>query len=105
MTSVIIAIIGSGALSAVIAGIFTLINNRNKKKSNESKLLMGIAHSMIIENASRYLAQGYVSVAEYKELEHYLYEPYKAMGGNGTAEKLMKDVSNLPTEKGGDDGR
>lgn len=31
MTSIVIAIIGSGALSALIAGIFNLINNRREK--------------------------------------------------------------------------
>lgn len=31
MTDIIIAIIGSGALSALIAGIFNLINNRREK--------------------------------------------------------------------------
>ena len=105
MSDITIAIIGSGALSAIIAGLFTLLNNLVKKKSTEGRLLMGLAHSKIIEDAQKYIERGYISVAEYKELEHYLYEPYSKRGGNGTAKKLMDEVSKLPTEKGGGDGR
>lgn len=32
----------------------------------------------------------------YENLYDYIYLPYKALGGNGTAEKVMKDVDNLP---------
>lgn len=99
MTDIILAIIGSGALSAVISGVFALINNHNKKKSNESKLLMGIAYSEIIAQAQKYISRGYITVDEYDELDRYFYQPYKNMGGNGTAEKLMKEVGNLPTER------
>lgn len=100
MTEIVIAIIGSGALSAIIAGVFNLINNRSKNKNAEVRLLMGIAYSEIIEQAQKYISRGYITIDEYKELEHYFYEPYQALGGNGTAEKLMKEVSLLPTKEG-----
>ena len=99
MEPIIIAILGSGALSAVIAGVFNLINNHSNIKRNESKLLMGLAYSAIVELAQKYINRGYISVEEYKEFEHYFVKPYRARGGNGTAEKLMKEVSQLPTEK------
>lgn len=38
MTDIIIAILGSGALSALIAGIFNLINNRREKLDKRFKL-------------------------------------------------------------------
>ncbi len=96
---IIFAIIGSGALSALIAGIFNLINNKMQRKSIQSKLLMGMAYSKIIETAERYIQQGYIPTDEYKELEHYFYMPYKEMGGNGTAQKLMAEVAKLPSAK------
>ena len=33
---------------------------------------------------------------EYKDLDDYLFKPYIALGGNGSAEKMMKEVSKLP---------
>lgn len=99
MQPIIIAILGSGALSAIIAGVFNLINNHSSIKSNESKLLMGLAYKAIVELSQKYINRGYISVEEYKELEHYFAKPYMARGGNGTAAKLVKEVSQLPTEK------
>jgi len=29
-------------------------------------------------------------------LDKYLYEPYKAAGGNGSAEKIMAELNKLP---------
>lgn len=59
---------------------------------------MGLAFSKIIQQSEMYIERGHISADEYKEIYHYLYEPYKNMGGNGTAEKLMNEVKNLPTE-------
>lgn len=39
MNTIILAIIGSGALSALIAGIFSLINNRREKLDKRFKLI------------------------------------------------------------------
>lgn len=79
-------------------GLWAFISTRSKKKSNESKLLMGIAYSKIIQQGESYIARGYVSIDEYNELNRYLYEPYHAMGGNGTAEIIMEKVAALPSE-------
>ena len=85
-------------LGSILAsnGLWTWLTSKSKKKSNESKLLMGIAYSKIIQQAEIYLARGSVTTDEYHELYHYLYEPYKDMGGNGTAERLMEQVKKLP---------
>lgn len=80
-------------------GFWSWVQSRGKRKSAESRLLLGIAYGKIIQNAERYIEQGYIPTEEYNELNRYLYEPYKAMGGNGTAEKLMQEVKALPTAK------
>lgn len=91
MVTLVVAIFGS-------TGFWTLISNRNKKNNDESRLLMGLAFDAIIHRAEKYIEIGHISTDEYKEIYHYLYEPYKNMGGDGTAEKLMNEVKNLPTE-------
>lgn len=80
-------------------GFWTWLTSRRNKKSAESRLLMGLAYSEIINRAESCLTRGWVEVDEYNELERYLYQPYAEMGGNGTAKKLMDDVRKLPTKK------
>ena len=88
-------------------GFWTLINNiwqaYNKKKSNETKLMMGLAYDRILTLASFYIGKGTISADEYHDLDHYLYEPYKAMGGNGTAQRMMQEVSKLPIRRDDND--
>lgn len=80
-------------------GFWTWLMNRNKKKTAEARLIMGLAYSEIIKRSENYIKRGYIETEEYNELNKYLYQPYREMGGNGTAEKLMKEVQQLPTSK------
>lgn len=93
---IILAVFGS-------TGFWSFVQAKLKDKSNEGRLLMGIAYAKIVQTAQAYIDRGYVSPEEYHELHHYLYEPYKAMGGNGTAAKLMDEVGKLPIKKEDDD--
>ena len=86
--AIVVAIFGS-------TGFWSWLQNRNRKKSAEARLLMGIAYSEIINRCNVYLERGYLETNEFHELEHYLYKTYQEMGGNGTAEKLYNDVSKL----------
>lgn len=93
LATIVVAIFAS-------TGFWSYIQNRQKKKSDETKLLMGIGYTKIIQQSEKYVARGYVSTDEYHELYHYLYEPYHNMGGNGTAERLMAQVKSLPIKEG-----
>lgn len=95
-TELIIAIIAAIFGST---GFWSWLQNRGRKKSAETRLLMGIAYSKIIDRCAEYINRGYVNTDEYHELEHYLFQPYKEMGGNGTAEKLFNDVSKLAVKE------
>ena len=92
IVTLVVAVLGS-------TGFWTWIQNRSKKKSAESRLLMGLAYSEIINRAQFCISRGWIEVDEYNELDRYLYRPYAEMGGNGTAQKLMTEVRNLPTRK------
>lgn len=95
LIAIIVAVFGS-------TGFWSWLSNRQRNKSNESKLLVGIAYSKIIDICERHIANGYITTRELHELEHYLYQPYHNMGYNGTVETLMEQVRELPirTEKG-----
>lgn len=98
-TEIIVGIIGIVAAIFGGQGFWTWAINRDKGKSDEARLLMGIAYTKIIQQCERYIRRGWISADEYHELHHYLYLPYKDMGGDGTAERQMKLVEKLPAEE------
>lgn len=75
------------------------ITNRSKAKTAEQKLILGLAFIQIIAKCEYYIQRGWIDTEEYKELNFYLFEPYQAMGGNGTAQRLIKEVERLPLKK------
>lgn len=91
--------IGAGGL----AFIQFLINRADAKKGNQYKqnqVLIGLAHDRIVWLGGKYIERGFITKDEYENLSTYLYEPYKAIGGDGTAEKIMKEVDKLPMREG-----
>lgn len=87
-----------GVLSAFAAssGFWTYLITRRDKKSASARLLLGLAHDKIITHVNEHIARGYITSDAYDDLHRYLYEPYKEMGGNGTVDRLMKEVAKLP---------
>lgn len=83
-------------------GFWTWMSNRNSNKTAQARLLLGLAYPEIERRAKLYIARGSISTDEYHDFIEYLYTPYKDMGGDGIAEKLVKDVEKLPfsDEKG-----
>lgn len=93
--TLIVAVFGS-------TGFWTLVSNLSKVKNAEKRLIMGIAYDKIIYQCEKHIQNGYIPTEEFNELNKYLFDPYKKMGGNGTAAKLMTEVTNLPSKKGGE---
>lgn len=89
---------------AIISGIFGLSNlimfliqrHDKAKNSPESKMILGLGHDVIVTKGERYINRGWITRDEYENLNDYLYKPYLEMGGNGTAQKIMKEVEKLP---------
>ena len=63
-----------------------------------SEALVAILHNKIYTQGACYIQRGYVTIDELHDLEH-LYDPYRAMGGNGTAEQIYNNVKNLPVKQ------
>lgn len=78
------------------SGFWAYIRSKNRSKSASDRLTMGIAYDKITSHGLAYLDRGWVTHDEYEELLKYYYEPYKDLGGNGTAERIMRRVSSLP---------
>lgn len=90
----IIAGVASGGLSPLI--IFLIQRKDNKKDSPLSDMVRGLGHDRIVYLGTEYIKRGYITKDEYENLHDYLYLPYKELGGNGTAEKVMQSVTALP---------
>lgn len=100
MEAIIIAAIGAGAgLSASVVSLVTFLISRADKKSTkrtaESDMLMGLGHDRIVFLGSEYIKKGFITKDEYENLHEYLFKPYLELGGNGTAQKIMKEVEKL----------
>lgn len=83
------SVLGSG-------GLWAFLQNRDTKRSATGKLMMGIAYEHITTYGIGYINRGYITKDEYEELEKYFFKPYKELGGNGVAERVMNEVSRLP---------
>lgn len=95
-------------LGAVLAssGFWAFIQEKDKRKAaeskqntNETKMLIGLAHDRIIYLGMVYIERGYITQDEYENLWEYLYQPYEKLGGNGSAKRIMTEVNNLPIHK------
>ena len=93
MTSPIVISILSTLLAS--AGFWAFVTKVIDKKSAKTKLLLGLAHGQIMSLGMTYIHRGSITKGEYEGLYKYYYEPYKKMGGNGTAERLMKEIDKL----------
>lgn len=101
MTQTLVTIVVSIFASTGFWAFVSLLVQRHDAKLNaRDKILLGLAQKQIIEDAEHYLAQGYITAAQYKSLNEYLYRPYKELGGNGTAEKIMMKIDKLEFKEG-----
>lgn len=78
------------------SGFWAYIQKRSEKMDNKTKLLIGIAHDRIVHLGMQYIKRGSVTKDEYENLYDYLYVPYAAEGGNGSAKRIMEEVKKLP---------
>ena len=94
VVKIIVAVLGSGAFSALVSNLFTLI----KEKRGKDKLIMMITASMIYDNFEKMCEEGYADDEKYK-LTVDMYTAYKEQKGNGYADALKNKADKLPIKK------
>ena len=77
------------------SGFWAYVQKLNDKKDSKTQMLMGLGHDRIIYLGTKYIERGYITHEEYENLYDYLYKPYEAMGGNGSAKLVMENVKKL----------
>ena len=106
-TTMILSIIGAVFASTGFWVFVTYLLQRHDNKKDktskqitlQSQMLLGLGHDRIIYLGSKYLDKGFITKEEYEGLNKYLFVPYQNLGGNGTAEKIMREVEQLPMKQ------
>lgn len=78
------------------SGFWAFVQRKSSTRDATTRLLMGLAHDTIVQVGMGYINRGWVSKDEYEDFRKYLFEPYRELGGNGIAERIMSDVTALP---------
>ncbi len=88
---IIVAIIGSGALSALVANFFGWME---KRKEKDDAIMLMLYHDIKME-CKDYIAQEYID-SDGLEVLIKMHTTYHKRGGNGFLDKLMDQVKKLP---------
>ena len=78
------------------SGFWAWRQKKAEAKDAKTQMILGLGHDRIIHLCKYYIGQGWISTDDYENLYEYLYKPYELMGGNGTAKRLMNEVTGLP---------
>ena len=62
-------------------------------------MVLGQTYVQIVRTCEYWIERGWAEQDDIRDLEHYLYDPYREMGGNGTAERLFNQVCKLPNKQ------
>lgn len=89
LVPVIIALIAS-------SGFWALLEKRTTKTTQQTALILGLAHDRIVWLGMGYITRGWLYHDEYENLINYLYKPYQNLGGNGSVLRVMEEVNKLP---------
>ena len=96
ITEIILAIFASTGFWAFVQA---LVLKRMDRRSAERAALLGLLHERLVDQCELYLDKGSITEGQYRDLDEYIYTPYKNLGGNGTGEEYMKRVQELIFER------
>lgn len=96
---IVTIIVATLASSGLWSFILYMVQKRDEKKDSLTKLILGLAYREITELCLKYINRGSITKDEYEDLLKYLFLPYKDLGGDGTAERLVDAVKTLPIKE------
>lgn len=101
-----IAEMANPAVTALLggSGIWAWVTTKANRDNNAAKLLLSVSRNQIITLGRAYIERGYITMDEYEEFEDE-YRIYSALGGNGLARRIFKQVDELPMMPNGIDER
>ena len=96
LPELVIAIIGSGALSALITGLFRLLEQKQKKEDGVKAGVRILLYDRIKHLGLTYIQQGYITADALEDLEHMHEIYHRELSGNGYLDSIMNLVRRLP---------
>lgn len=96
MDTIIIAIIGSGALTALITNLFNVYRDRKTHNDGVAEGVQLLLYDRIKYLAKRYLADGHISPEDLEDITHMWTCYHDGLDGNGYLDSLMAAVKRLP---------
>lgn len=94
---IIMAILGSGAFSALVTGVINLLNARQKAKKGSDEMILMLTAGQLYMMGESMITRGEVTFREL-ELFNDMYALYKKKDGNGYVDDLKKRISSLPVK-------
>lgn len=58
--------------------------------------MLGVTYVNIVRTCEYWIERGWVEQDDLRDIERYLFDPYREWGGNGTAERLFTQACALP---------
>lgn len=94
----IVELLGGATGAAIVAGIFSLVQNKKAKKDAKGKALRYLMLYIIQERAKAHIKDGNITLEERRSLHHWHDLYHNGLGGNGDADALMAEVDHLPLD-------
>lgn len=86
------------------SGVWAWVKSKSDHSNASHSLLLDVSKNQLIALGRTYLDRGYITMDEYEEYESE-YKLYSALGGNGLARRIFKQVDDLPIVPNNIDGR
>lgn len=93
---ILVALITALSTLSASSGVWLYMDKKRSSRNAMERLLIGLAHDRIICLSLLYIDRGYITPDEFENLHEFLFVPYKELGGNGSAVRLMEKVKGLP---------
>ncbi|KMW23674.1 hypothetical protein [Enterocloster citroniae] len=84
-------------ISGALAWLGRKVHHWKQEQDLVKQGVLAILHDRLYQACQYYLRKGYCSIDDRDNLE-YMFQPYKALGGNGTGEELYNRCLALPYE-------
>lgn len=94
---VVLTIVGF-VVTGVLGYLVAKVKDYKRKENNQEKALKCLLRSAITSKYYVYTEMGSIPTYE-KENIAYMYEQYKAMGGNSYIDNIMKELNTLVVKK------
>lgn len=105
--TIIVAVLGSSGLWAFLQFIVQkfaskkedikeILDRQEKELELVKAMSLGALYDRALYLGEKHIEHGEISISEYNDYKKYIYEPYHTGGGDGTIDRIMDAIDDLP---------